>query len=181
MEREQVHVYVGHPGVRRTDPDFVPLLVMDHVLGTGPGFTSRITRRLRDEMGLCYSVSASITHGAGLEPSAFAAYIGTSAEHRQKSIEVFLEEIRRIRSEPPSADELRDVQDYLTGSYVFGLERNANLCGYAIRSKRYGLGYDYIDRYPELVRAVTRDEVLRAAQQHLDAERIVIASAGAGR
>ncbi|MGA1522434.1 MAG: M16 family metallopeptidase [Planctomycetota bacterium] len=179
MDREQVHVYLGHPGVRRSDPDFVPLLVMDHVLGTGPGFTSRVTRRLRDEMGLCYAVSASITQGAGLHPGAFTAYIGTSAGHRQRSIDVFLEEIRRIRSEPPSAQELQDVQEYLTGSYVFGLERNSNLVGYAIRARRYGLGYDYIHRYPDEVRAVTREDVLRAAATHLDAERVVIASAGA--
>lgn len=181
MDREQVHVYVGHPGVRRTDPDFIPLVVMDHVLGSGPGFTSRISKRLRDEMGLCYSVHASITSGAGLEPSAFGAYIGTSAEHRDRAVAVFLEEIRRVRDARPSEQEVRDVQDYLTGSYVFGLERNVNLVGYAIRARRYGLGYDFVTRYPGLVRAVTRDDVQRVARDHLDPERVVVASAGATR
>jgi len=180
MDREQVHVMLGHVGVRRTDPDFVALAVMDHVLGSGPGFTSRIGKKLRDEQGLCYSVHASITSGAGLEPSLFYAYIGTSPEHRQKSIDGLVREVRAIRDAPPTADELRDVQDYLTGSWVFGLERNANLVGYVIRAKRYGLGYDWLERYPGLVRAVTREEVQRVAHAHLDPERVVVVSAGAG-
>jgi zinc protease len=65
MPREQVHVFLGHLGIRRTHPDFYVLSVMDHVLGTGPGFTSRCSRKLRDEQGLCYSVSAGITASAG--------------------------------------------------------------------------------------------------------------------
>ena len=59
-KREQVHVYMGHLGIRRKDPDYATLAVMDHVLGTGPGFTNRITRRLRDELGLAYAVHADI-------------------------------------------------------------------------------------------------------------------------
>src|SRR5205814_9462001 len=58
MPREQVHVFLGHAGIRRTHPDYYTLSVMDHVLGTGPGFTSRCARKLRDEQGLCYSVTA---------------------------------------------------------------------------------------------------------------------------
>ena len=50
--------------IRRNDPDFYALSVMDHILGTGPGFTSRIARGLRDEQGLCYSVDAAITSSA---------------------------------------------------------------------------------------------------------------------
>lgn len=180
MPREQVHVYLGHVGIRRTDPDFHALLVMDHVLGSGPGFTSRIARRLRDELGLCYAVSASITSSAGEEPGVFSAYIGTSPEHRKKAIDGFLREIRRIRREPPTPQELEDVKAYLTGSYVFALERNANLVAYAIRVKRFELGFDYLERYPDLVRAVTPEEVRAVARRHLHPHRVVVVSAGAG-
>jgi zinc protease len=179
MKREQVHVYLGHPGVRRQNPDFYSLLVMDHILGTGPGFTSRISKRLRDEDGLCYSVHASITSSAGEEPGCFTAYIGTSAEHRQKATRGFLQEIDRIRQEHVAAEELRDVQEYLTGSFVFALERNANLARYAIRAKRFGLGFDYVHRYPELIRSVTIEDVQTVAQRYLHPDRVVIVSAGA--
>lgn len=179
MPREQVHVFLGHLGIRRTHPDFYVLSVMDHVLGTGPGFTSRVSRKLRDEQGLCYSVSAGITGSAGEEPGTFTAYIGTSPEHRQKAVDGFLEEIRRIRSEPVSAQELQDVKDYLTGSFVFGLERNSNLAAYAIRARRFGLGFDFIQRYPDIIRAITAEQVRETAERHLHPDRLVVISAGA--
>ena len=179
MAREQVHVFLGHVGVRRMDPDFYKLSVMDHILGSGPGFTSRCSRRLRDEMGLCYAVSAGISASADEEPGTFTAYIGASAANRQKAIDGFLEEIRRIRSEAPSEAELQDVKDYLTGSYVFGLERNSNLAGYAIRARKFGLGYDFVERYPDIVRSITVDDVREAAERHLHPDRLTIVSAGA--
>jgi hypothetical protein len=104
MAREQVHIYMGHIGVRRTDPDYYALAVMDHVLGTGPGFTSRCSKKLRDELGLCYSVSAGITASASEEPGMFTAYIGTSPEHRQRAIDGFMAEIERILDILPTGE-----------------------------------------------------------------------------
>lgn len=179
MPREQVHVFLGHIGVRRTHPDFYVLSVMDHILGTGPGFTSRCSKRLRDEQGLCYAVSAGITSSAGEEPGTFTAYIGTSPEHRQKAIDGFLDEIRRIRVELPSEQELQDVKDYLTGSFVFALERNSNLAAYAIRARRFELGFDFVHRYPDIIRSITREQVREAAERHLHPDRLVVVSAGA--
>lgn len=179
MKRDQVHVYLGHLGVRRNDDDFYALLVMDHILGTGPGFTSRISRRLRDDMGLCYSVHADITGSAGVHPGTFSAYIGTSAEHKQKAIRGFLEEMVRIRETLPRRQELEDVQQYLTGSFVLGLERNLSLANYAISTRRYGLGPDYLRQYPKLIMGVTREDIRRVARVHLHPDRVVIVSAGA--
>lgn len=179
MPREQVHVFLGHLGIRRRDPDFYKLAVMDHILGSGPGFTSRCSRRLRDEMGLCYSVSAGISGGAGEEPGTFTAYIGTSAEHREKAVAGFMEEIHRIRKEPPTATELQDVKDYLTGSYVFALERNSNLASFAIRARRFDLGFDFLERYPGIVQSITAEDVRQVAEKHLHPERLAIISAGA--
>ena len=180
MPREQVHIYLGHLGIRRTDPDFYALCVMDHILGTGPGFTSRCARKLRDEEGLCYAVSAGITPMAGEEPGMFTAYIGTSPENRQRAIDGFLAEIDRIRREPVAAEEIEDVVAYLTGSFAFGLERNSNLAAYAVRARRFGLGFDYLDRYPDLIRSVTPERVLEVAQKHLHPDRMIVVSAGAG-
>jgi zinc protease len=178
MAREQVHVYLGHPGIRRTDPDFYRLSVMDHVLGTGPGFVDRISKKLRDEQGLAYTVSASITNTAGYEPGHFAAYIGTSPAQVDQAIDGFLLEIRRIRAEAPTDDEVRTVQDYLTGSFVLGLERNANLASYLVRCERYQLGLDFLERYPDIVRAITPEQVREVAEKHLDSDRYVLVTAG---
>jgi zinc protease len=179
MPREQVHVFLGHLGVRRNDPDFYRLSVMDHILGTGPGFTSRCSRKLRDELGLCYSVSAGIAGSSGEEPGTFTAYIGTSAENREKAVDGFLKEIRTIRETVPSDTELQDVKDYLTGSFVFALERNSNLAAYAIRARRFDLGFDFIARYPDLIESVTTEQIREVAHKHLHPDRLTIISAGA--
>lgn len=178
MKREQVHVFLGHLGVRRDHPDFYALLVMDHILGTGPGFTSRISKRLRDDEGLCYAVNAEIAGSAGVHPGTFCAYIGTSPEHRKKAIAGFLEEMRRMQDSLPSAQELADVQEYLTGSFVLHLERNLSLANYAISTKRFGLGFDYLLRYSDIIRSVTRQDVQRVAQSHLYPGRVLVVSAG---
>ena len=60
----QVHVFIGHLGITRKDPDYYTLLVMDNVLGTGPGFTDRLSANLRDRQGLAYTVTAQITGSA---------------------------------------------------------------------------------------------------------------------
>ncbi len=174
----QVQIYLGHLGIKRTDPDFYKLLVMDHVLGTGPGFTSRISRKLRDEQGLAYAVGASITHSAGSERGMFSAYIGTSPGQEKKAINGFLKEIKAIRREAPSRKEMEDVKAYLTGSFVWALERNSNLARFLIRTERFQLGEDYVQRYPEIIRAVSAKDVRQVAMEHLHPDRAVLLRLG---
>lgn len=178
QDKSQVQVFLGHKGIRRTDPDFYKLRVMDHILGSGPGFTSRIARKLRDEQGLCYAVGAGITGSAGREPGLFSAYIGTSPGQEQQAIEGFLAEMKLIREEPCTAQELADVQAYLTGSFVWALERNASLAGFLLRVERFGLGEDYLDRLPELIRAVTPEDVMESARKHLHPDAYYLVTLG---
>lgn len=177
-DKEQVHVYLGHLGVTRTNPDFYPLFVMDHILGVGPGFTDRISRKLRDEMGLAYSVSANISGSAEKEPGMFLAYIGTSPENAPRAVEGFLQEIRTIRRETVSAEELELAKNYITGSYVFNFETSSQLSRYLINVERYQLGEDFIWRFPDIVDQISAEDILRVAQRYLDEENYYLASAG---
>ncbi len=178
QDKSQVQIFLGHRGIRRMDPDFYKLRVMDHILGSGPGFTSRIARKLRDEQGLCYAVGAGITGSAGREPGLFSAYIGTSPGQEQQAIDGFLAEMKRIREEPCTQQELEDVQAYLTGSFVWSLERNASLAGFLLRVERFGLGEDYLDRLPELIRAVTAQDVMESAHKHLHPDAYYLVTLG---
>ena len=177
-ERQQVHVYLGHLGIRRSNPDYAALCVMDHILGTGPGFTNRISRKLRDEQGLCYTVSAAIHSSAGLLPGAFTAYIGTSPEHVETAVQGFLKEMRAIRDEPVSKEELDTAKSYLLGSYALGFERASRRAGYMITHELHGFPADQLERLPREFDAVTIDDVQRAAQNHLFPDRCSLAAAG---
>ncbi|MGB7622447.1 MAG: pitrilysin family protein [Terriglobia bacterium] len=181
MDKEQVNLYVGHLGIRRSNPDYYTLNVLDVILGSAPGFTSRIPKRLRDEQGLAYSTFANITQSSGLDPGRFVAYIGTSPEHRQRAIEGILGEIRRIVDEPVTPDELRDAKQYLTGSFVFQFQTNSQIAHFMILAERYGLGFDYVEEYPGLINSVSIDDVARVARTYLHPEAATIVVVGPER
>ena len=121
----QLQFFMGHVGVRRDNPDYYKLLVMDYVLGTGPGFTDRLSARLRDREGLAYTVQANISDSASTEPGAFRCYIGTDPKNYLRVKKEFLEEINRIRDEKPTKEEVEDAKQYLLGSLPFNFTTNA--------------------------------------------------------
>ncbi|MDD5542563.1 MAG: pitrilysin family protein [Acidobacteriia bacterium] len=170
MPKEQVNIFVGHLGIRRNNPDFYALNVMDVILGSAPGMTSRVPKHLRDEQGLAYSAYANITNSAGLDPGRFVAYIGTSPENRRRAIEGIFREMRTMVSEPVLPEELRSAQRYLTGSFVFHFQTTSQIAHFLIQAERYGLGFDYPERYPQLIEAVTVEEISRVAQKYLHPE-----------
>ena len=176
--KEQVNIFIGHVGVDRRNPDYYSLLVMDTILGSSPGFTSRIPRILRDEQGLAYSTYSNITASAGIDPGRFVAYIGTSPENLNKAVEGLRREISRIVNEPVTTQELESAKAYLTGSFVFDFQTNAQTAEFLIETEVYGLGYDYLEKYPELIRAVTVEEITRVTRTYLDPERLTTVVVG---
>ena len=175
----QLHLYMGHAGIRRADPDYYKLLVMDHVLGTGSGFTDRLSARLRDREGLGYTVSASISDGAGEEPSLFTCYIGTEAENLERVKKTFIEEIEKLRTDKPTAEEVDDAKKYLLGSLAFQFTTNDRIAGRLLSIERYNLGFEFLEDYRKAVSAVTPDEVQAVAQKHLDTKHMVLVAVGA--
>lgn len=177
-EREQVHLLLGHLGIRRADPDYPALVVLDHVLGSGAGFTNRIARKLRDELGLAYTVSANIHGTAGILPGMFQAYIGTSPEHVPTALAGFLAEMRRIQDERVPAPELDLARSYLVGSFVLGFQRAARRAGWMITAERHQLGDDALEELPRQFAAVSSADVQRVAQQHLFPDACCVSAAG---
>ncbi|HKB05573.1 MAG TPA: pitrilysin family protein, partial [Gemmataceae bacterium] len=175
----QLTVYLGHLGITRNNPDYYKLLVMDNVLGTGPGFTDRLSASLRDRQGLAYSVSARVTGNAGEEPGTFTGYVGTFPDKFADVKAGFLKEIKRIREEVPSKDEVEDAKQYLTGSLAFTLTTCEQAADLLIAIDRYQLGADYLNDYRKAVEAVTPDDVRAVATKYLHPDKLVLVAAGA--
>jgi zinc protease len=178
-QAEQLYFFLGHPGIRRDNPDYYKLLVMDNVLGTGPGFTDRLSAQLRDREGLAYSVSAAITSTAGEQPGTFTCYISTFPDKFAAVKQGFLKELRRIRAEPPTAQEVEDAKKYLLGSVAFRFTTNDAVASQLLLVERFHLGFGYIDDYKSAVAAVTPADVLAVARKYIDPERMVLVAAGA--
>ena len=177
-QRQQVHVYLGHLGIERKHADYTALVVMDHILGTGPGFTSRITRKLRDEQGLAYTVHAAIHSSAGVLPGCFSAYIGTNPENLGTAVRGLQKEIRLIQSKLVSESELELAKSYLTGAYALGVERSARRVNAMVSAYRNDLPDDHMQALVDEVAEVTRDDVRRVAKAHLHPDRSCLVVAG---
>lgn len=168
VDKEQLHVFLGGPGIARGNPDFHACQVMDVILGGGPGLTSRIPRRVRDEMGLAYTVYADLSASAGRFPGRFVAYAGTSPEMEQAAVAAIREEIERFLGDGATSEELETARQFLIGSWVFELQSNNSVLRFLLGAETYGLPDNYLQTYPDLIRAVTPSEVLRVARQYLD-------------
>jgi zinc protease len=175
----QLHLFMGHIGIRRNDPDYYKLLVMDYILGTGPGFTDRLSSKLRDRAGLAYEVSGNITATAGEEPGIFNCYVGTAPENFDKVRKMILTEIKLIRDTKPTKDEVEDAKKYLLGNLPFQLTTIGRVAGQLVSVERLGLGLDYLDKYRQAVAAVTPEDIQEVAKKHLDPDRLILTAVGA--
>jgi zinc protease len=178
VAKEQVNIVIGHVGIERKNSDYYNLLVMDTILGSSPGFTSRIPRVLRDEQGLAYSTFSNITSSAGLDPGRFIAYIGTAPENLERAIAGLRGEIARLVEEGVTAEELETAVLYLTGSFVFHFQRNSQIAEFLLEAETYGLGFDYLEKYPELIRGVTVEDVDRVSREYIDPQNLTTVVVG---
>ena len=171
----QANIVLGHNGVARGNPDYYALQVMNYVLGGG-GFSSRVMDSIRNERGLAYSVysyfAAEKSHGA------FEFIMQTKNETALEAIRIATEEMRRMREQPVAEQELSDAKDYLIGSFPLRFDTNRKVAGFLSQVEYFELGLDYPDRYADLIRKVTRDDVQRVAKQYLQPERLITVIVG---
>lgn len=167
----QANILYGLEGIKRDDPDYYIASVMNYILGGG-GFSSRLVQRIRDEMGLAYDVSSYFT--VNEEPGLFVIELQTKNESAMTAIKVIREEIERIIKEPVSDEELEDAKAYLIGSLPRRIDTTKKITDFLTLTEFYGLGEDYLKRYPQYIRGVTRDDIIRVARRLLSNEGLFV-------
>jgi len=170
----QAELRVGHVSVPRSHPDYFAITLMNAVLGGL--FSSRINLNLREVHGYTYGASSGVdwrrVAGPWVVSSAVQSDVTANAAR-----EVLLE-IDRMRSAPISDSELSLATSYLAGVFPIRYETTAAIAGALANAVVYDLPADYYTTYREHVRAVTVDDVLRAAQAHLHPERLQLLVVG---
>jgi zinc protease len=172
----QGRVSIGLPTVRRDDPDVYALEVMNEILG-GSGFTSRITKTVRSNEGLAYSAGSGLAPGV-FYPGRFRAGFQSKSRTVAWAADLVLQEIRRIREQPVSAEELETIKNSLVQTFPssFGSKAQAMAIfaadDYTRRDPAYWRGYR--DR----IAAVTAADVQRVAQKHLLPEKLIVLVVG---
>ncbi|MBE7551376.1 MAG: insulinase family protein [Anaerolineales bacterium] len=173
--KSQADLVLGTIGPRRQDKDFYAAEVGDTILGQ-LGLGGRIGLNVRDKEGMAYYARTSLSGNLG--PSPWTVYAGVNPTNLDKAVDLMLAEVRRFRTEAVSDQELADAKAYLTGTLPLQLESNEGVASLLLEAHLYQLGDDFIARYPDLINAVTPEEIQTAAQHYLSDEVFALAIAG---
>ncbi len=171
----QTNIILGHLGISRGNPDYYAVLVMNYILGGG-GFASRLMDNIRDNRGLAYDVHSYFS--ASRYGGNFQVGLQTKNESANTAIGEVIREMKRMQTEPVSDKELADAKSYLTGSFPLRIDSNSKIAGFNLAVEYYGLGLDYVDRYPAVINAITKEDILRVAQQYLDPANYILVVVG---
>jgi zinc protease len=170
----QTFVVVAGLGVPRSTPDYVPLEVMNNILGGL--FSSRINNNLREEHGYTYGGFSFFMYRRG--PGLFVAGGGIRTDATAPAVHEIFKELERIRTGPPAADELTLSK----GSFAHSLaglfessEQTANTIGDMFT---YDLPPDYYQQLPAKIDAVTPDDVQHMAEKYIHPDTSVVIGAG---
>ena len=166
----QAHIWVGQPGMARSDPDFFPLIVGNHILG-GSGFTSRLMQEIREKRGLTYGVFSFFSPGR--HAGAFAANMQTRPDQAQQALDLIQSEIRRFVEQGPTAQELSQAQQSLVQGFVLRIDTNRKLLDNLASILWNDLPLNYLDTWTQQIQAVTREQIQAAYARVLQPDRMV--------
>jgi len=173
--KAQVDVAIGGPAVSRKDEAFYALHLANLLFGR-IGLFGRLGKRVRDDLGLAYYAYSSLdARSAG---GLWSISAGVNPANLSKAVAAIREEMDRLRTEPFTEDEIEDGKENQIGSLTVSLERNAEVAAELHRMEYYGLGMDFLERYPDIIRNLSAEEVRRAATRFFDPERASLAIAG---
>ncbi len=165
----------GMGSISRTDRDFIPAFVMNHILGGG-GFSSKLMQEVREKRGLAYSVYSY------LQPfdrsSIFAGGVATKNDKIGESLTIIREQFQQMADNGPDPADLKAAIQYLTGSYALRFDTNSKVAQQLLGILQDELGLDYIKERNDLIRAVTAEDVKRAADRIIKTDDLIVTVVG---
>jgi len=175
MDKSQVEIALGHNGISRKNPDFYAVDVMNRILGGSAGL-GRLFNYVRDVEGLAYGVWSSFSAGLGEGP--FIARAGVNPQNVQRAIQSILNQIQQLKEDGITEQELEDAQNMLAGTFALSVETNGGIANVLLNSELFGLGLDYPKKHAQIYRAVTKEQVEKAALKYLHPDKCSLVTAG---
>ena len=175
MNKAQADVVYGFTGIRRSDPDYTAITVMNNALGQY-AIGGRLGDSIRERQGMAYYVYSTLD--ASLGPGPFSIRAGVAAANVERTIASIDAELAAVVDKGFTDQEVNESKSYMIGALPRQLETNAAIAAFLLNVEMFGLGLDYDERLPGLLGAVTREAVNAAARRLVDAKRATIAVAG---
>jgi zinc protease len=170
----QTQIRVGGLGIRRSNPDYIPLLVTNRIFGGG--FNSRLNTEVRVKKGLTYGANSSFE--AARFTGEFVADTFTRTEATAEATKLVIQLISQMSSGDIKPEELKFAQDYLSGVYPIQSETSAQVAGRILTVAEYGLAPDYNDTYQRKVLAVDDASVKEMAEKYFNAQNLDVVLVG---
>ncbi len=156
---EQTSLVLMTLGLSRNDPDHYALVLLNAILGDG--MSSRLFVEVRERLGLAYDVGSGATcyHDTG----AFSIFAGVEPKRVPETLAAVLAELRRMRDEPVSEEELGRAREYTKGRLALGLEDTFSVAAW-YGAQEALLGHiEELDEVLAKLDAVTAEDVQRVA------------------
>lgn len=171
----QSNIAMGHIGIRRDNPDYYAVQVMNQVLSGS--FASRLFSRVRSEQGLAYSVFGQV--GSQWDRKGVTLFgMTTKTETTGAGIEALLREARNMESEPPTEEEVRKAKDGILNSFIFNSDSRSEVLQQQLTYEYYGYPLDWLSRYQKGIEGVRTSQVLEAAEAYLHPDHFSILVVG---
>ncbi len=166
---------LGHLGGKFSDKDYPALEVMAIILGGG--FHSRLFRQVRSKLGYAYDVGAG--WGATYDhPGVFEIEGSTKSPTTVDTLKAVAAEVRKIRAEDVTDEELKTARDTVLNGFVFAFDTPSKTLNRLVRYRYFGYPDDFIFQYQKAIGEVTRADVLRVAKQYVDPSKFVVVVTG---
>ena len=172
----QSEIRVGHVGVERTTPDYLPLSIANLLLGGT--FTSRLNLNLREKHGFTYGVRSRF--GFRSQPGPFFVSTAVGNDVTADAIREILYELDCLVLGGPTGEEVEAACDYAAGVVGLHLETAGQIASRLNQIVIYGLSHDYYHRYRDDIRSVSPEDVAAVAQKHIrpnEAQIIIVGDA----
>lgn len=171
----QSEIRMVAPGIRRDDPDYFAVQVMNEIFGGG--FASRLFSNLRTKAGLAYAVGGGISSDYG-HPGLLRLSMGTKSGTTAEGIQGLYREIEGMRTQPVTAEELQRGKDAILNSFIFQFDSKEKVLLERMTYEVYGYPADFLERYQKGVEKVTAADVDRVAKKYLVKDRLAVLVVG---
>jgi zinc protease len=175
MNKSQTEIGYGFTTITRDDPQYYAFSLMNNVLGQY-ALGGRLGDSIRERQGMAYHVSSTLDANILAGPLVIRA--GVNAANVDRAIESIDEEVSALGKPGITPKELAESRQYMIGSMPRQLETNAGIAQFLQAAEFFNLGLDYDVRLPELLGAVTLEDVHAVAQKYLDVNRATVVVAG---